>query len=355
MTVLIDSEFLSRISYNLHLFKRVATDTYNFRCPLCGDSKTKSGVKRAYLFKNSKRDSLSFKCHRCTETMGFNQFLKRIDETLHKEYIFANVNYNRVVPKKIIKTSVVVEKEIVYKSTDRLQKLKNKVKSKNATDKYYTGLTSIYNLDDQHEAKKYLVNRKINGDMLKHFYFCEDFVKYVNIVSPGKLKKTWKEGRLIIPLINSAGEMFGFQGRSLDPNVEKAYRYLTIIFNSEYLKTFGLDRIDTKAKTYIVEGPFDSMFIDNCLAACGASIDTISADVYILDNEPRNKNIVNIMKKLLTRGKSIVILDPIRYSHMDINDMIQSGMTKTQVKTLIEENTYNGLQGHIKLKQWSKI
>ena len=36
-------------------------------------------------------------------------------------------------------------------------------------------------------------------------------------------------------------------------------------------KIFGLNRIDKSKPIYVVEGPIDSLFLDNCVAVAGSS------------------------------------------------------------------------------------
>ena len=61
-------------------------------------------------------------------------------------------------------------------------------------------------------------------------------------------------------------------------------------------KIYGLDNIRRDAPVYVTEGPFDSTFIRNAIAMCGADADVgrwgISNPVWIYDNEPRNREIV---------------------------------------------------------------
>ena len=57
-------------------------------------------------------------------------------------------------------------------------------------------------------------------------------------------------------------------------------------------KIYGLDTIEKGIPVYITEGPFDSTFISNSIAMCGADAEVrrwgISDPVWIYDNEPRN-------------------------------------------------------------------
>lgn len=60
-----------------------------------------------------------------------------------------------------------------------------------------------------------------------------------------------------------------FQGRAFGKEQPK---YLTIKLDENRQKVYGLERINFQNPVQIVEGPIDSLFIDNCLAAGGPQI-----------------------------------------------------------------------------------
>ena len=147
--------------------------------------------------------------------------------------------------------------------------------------------------------------------------------------------------------------MFGYQGRSLDRNTK--LRYITTILDKDYPKLFGLDRVNNKEKVYVTEGPFDSLFLSNAIAMCGSDVtldDTQFNDlVYVLDNEPRNYEIVKKYEKLIQSGNQIVIW-PNTIKEKDLNDMIMSGH---DVQRVVKSNIYSGLEATIKLNAWKKV
>ena len=116
---------------------------------------------------------------------------------------------------------------------------------------------------------------------------------------------------------------------------------MTIKFDENKQKVFGLDNINLQEHIYIVEGPIDSMFIDNCLAAGGADLTLrVSPDnvTYIFDNEPRNKEIIKRMYDVVDKDYNLVVW-PEDMRHKDINDMIMSGLTKNEIADIISTNT----------------
>jgi hypothetical protein len=73
--------------------------------------------------------------------------------------------------------------------------------------------------------------------------------------------------------------------------------------------------------------------------------------VWIYDNEPRNAEIHSRISKVIDRGERVVIW-PSTIKEKDINDMILSGL---DVQSVIELNTYSGLEAKLKFTTWKKI
>jgi hypothetical protein len=125
--------------------------------------------------------------------------------------------------------------------------------------------------------------------------------------------------------------------------------------DDDHPKLFGLDRINTKDTIYITEGPFDSLFLSNSMAMCGADVtldkDTFPDRVLVLDNEPRNKQIVQRYEKAISSGESVVIW-PKEVKEKDINDMVLAGL---DVQSVVQCNVYSGLEAKVKLIDWKKV
>ena len=115
------------------------------------------------------------------------------------------------------------------------------------------------------------------------------------------------------------------------------------------------DRIDYEKAIYIVEGPFDSTFIQNSVAMAGSDVDIRTFGwrnyIWVYDNEPRNREIVTRISKSVDRGDKVVIW-PKNILQKDINDMHLAGH---DVQTLVESNIYQGLEAQVKLTEWKKV
>ena len=100
------------------------------------------------------------------------------------------------------------------------------------------------------------------------------------------------------------------------------------------------------------------MFIDNCIALAGLSISKINGLkipkqnlVVIHDNQPRNKEVCNIVEKTIDQGYRCVIW-PQTVDKKDVNDMVNFNYN---VKKIITENTFNGLEAKAKFIGWKRI
>ena len=188
-------------------------------------------------------------------------------------------------------------------------------------------------------------------EKIDKFYYAEKFKEWTNSIKPTFPNTKYEEPRIIIPLFYQ-NTLVGFQGRAIGINKIK---YITIMLNDDAPKIYGLDEIQKTKTVYITEGPFDSTFILNSIALCGADGDIakwgIRNRVWIYDNEPRNSEIVRRIQSKIESGESVVIY-PNSVVEKDINDMVLSGL---DIQSMIESNTYSGLEAKLKFTTWKKI
>jgi hypothetical protein len=127
------------------------------------------------------------------------------------------------------------------------------------------------------------------------------------------------------------------------------------MLDEEQPKIFGLDKIKENKPVYIVEGPFDSTFLENSVAMAGSDADVRAFDwssyIWVFDNEPRNREIINRISKVINRGNKVVIW-PNNIEQKDINDMVLAGR---DVQSIVEYNVYSGLEATLKLNNWKKV
>jgi predicted RNA-binding Zn-ribbon protein involved in translation (DUF1610 family) len=319
----VDVKYISILSPRFEKFKKVKNNLYNFRCPLCGDSQKNKSKARGYLYQI--KNNTNYKCHNCGVNISFNNFLKQVDSNLHKQYMFEKFKENtsgKNFPTEEPKFNFDKPK---FKSTLNLPKASENV-----------------------NAKKYLESRNLNP---YKFYYTEKFKSWVNSIKHTFDDLKYDEPRIIIPLFYKK-ELIGFQGRALGSSKIK---YITIMLDDDAPKIYGLDEIQKDKTVYITEGPFDSTFICNSIALCGADGDVskwgISNPVWIYDNEPRNAEIHSRIERCINNGERVVIW-PSTIEEKDLNDMVLSGLN---VQNVIESNTYFGLEAKLKFTNWKKI
>ena len=321
---IIDSKYIGLVSSRLQKFKRVKADLYNFRCPICGDSQKHKNKARGYFYQV--KTNTNYKCHNCGASLSFNNFLKQIDSTLHKQYIMEKFKDGFTGKGFVVEEPKLEFKKPVFKSKLDLPRA-----------------------SEIPAAKDYLERRKVDSTQ---FYYAAKFKKWVNTKKQtfDFIKKD--ESRIIIPMYDTERNLIGFQGRSLVPN---SVKYITIMLNEEAPKVYGLDKIDAKETIYVVEGPFDSTFVENSIAMCGSDSSLAclegSSIVYVYDNEPRNKEIVERIDKCISRGERVIIW-PTIIRDKDINDMVLSGH---DIMSVLKSNTYSGLEAQIKFNNWKKV
>ena len=319
----VDVKYINLISSRFQKFKRVKNNLYNFRCPICGDSQTNKNKARGYLYQI--KNNTNYKCHNCGINVSFNNFLKQIDTQIHKQYIFekfkeGNTGKNFTTQAPVLK----------FEAPKFRPKLDLPKASENPV------------------AKAYLENRKLNPD---NYYYTEKFKEWTNSLRPTFDNVSKDEPRIIIPLFYQ-NILVGFQGRALGPSKVK---YITIMLTDDAPKIYGLDKVQKNKSVYITEGPFDSTFISNSIALCGSDGDVdkwgISNPVWVYDNEPRNREILSRISRVIEMGHKVIIW-PSTIKEKDVNDMVLSGL---DVQSVIESNTYSGLEAKLKFTTWKKI
>jgi len=335
MDMYLQQKYLLLLSSQLGQFKKKNNNLYNFRCPYCGDSQKHKNKARGYVFE--KTNTLIFKCHNCGVGTNVPKLIKHVDEVLYNE--FCTEAYRSDLPKDT--------------SIDSISELSTNVKKllKESTSKIRS-LKKVSQLEHTHPVKEFVVDRKIPSDKHYLLYYAPQFYKFVNTISDNKYPSLESDHpRLVIPFFNEKNELFAIQGRAFGNETPK---YITIKLDSNQEKIYGLERVSWKHKVFVVEGPIDSLFVDNCIATAQSDLRIKGNTVLIPDNEPRNLEVVNQIEKYIEENYDVVIW-PEHVKEKDINEMILSGKTERDIKDLIAQNTFNGLLAKTKLLQWKKV
>ena len=318
-------------------------NNFNFRCVICGDSKKSKTKKRGWIL--IKNDKATYYCHNCHVDMSFWKFLEE-----NYPDVFMQYKKERFKNKRKTKDNPYVETYQTKADNDvdsiQYQKL---------------DLPTLWQLPDSHEAKQYFIGRKLPERFLKYFYYTDNFFEYANTVEPDKFENIPNsDERIVIPLYTLHRKIFAMQGRAL---YDSKLRYITIKFDENHPKVFGLERVNPYKDIMVFEGAFDSLFMPNAIACAGADLDfeyldsIASKDRYIFcyDIEARNKQICDRVEVALKAGYRVCLLPhKIRLMGKDVNKLIENGMTRKQIYDMIYQNIFEGKKGLIKLKFWRK-
>ena len=336
MSIYIDRAFLLRVSPKLQRFTQKKEDLYNFRCPLCGDSQKNKTKARGFVYR--KKDNYLYMCHNCGVSTTFYNFLDKVDATLIKEYALERYKNG---------TQNANTKAPSFEQT----------KTEKPTFRKKLSLESIDSLPEEHFAKTYVCSRFIPKDFHSQLYFAPDFRKFIQELNVKQEGLKENDQRLIIPFYDENKNLIAVQGRTLG---ESKLRYITIKLDEDVSKVYGLDRINQDKMIYVVEGPIDSMFIDNAVATADSNLESItsifdkSKVTLVFDNEPRNKEIVKKIESAIDKHFNVVIW-PEFIEEKDVNDMVLSGFSPDEIQDIIDKNTFLNLRAKMEFIKWKKI
>jgi hypothetical protein len=326
MSAFVDQKYINLVSCKLDRFKWKKNDLANCRCCFCGDSSSNKSKARGYFF--LKKGSYFYKCHNCGISTNVYSFLEKINPTLCKDYLYETWKENGNVVEKTLPSP-----EFETKSKFSFGALSD--------------CPTISSLEKTHIARKYVEERRIPSDYYSILRYAEDFSKLVGTREPEK--------RLIIPICDENGSLVSFQGRAIGNSQVK---YITHIVEDKNV-WFNMDRVKGN-DVLAVEGPIDAMFLPNTVATMGlGNCNRIPEYFYgkkltfVLDNEPRNNEVVEIMLQIARRGFNICVW-PENIKYKDINEMVMNGLRPVEIEKTIRSNTYCNLEATFKIMNWRK-
>lgn len=337
----LDVKYLRLLSPQLSLFTDKGNDLFNFRCPICGDSERDRTRARGYVF--PAENKLIFKCHNCGDARGMPGLLRAVDPRLADEYRMEKFEATHGRKKQVLDVEKLITPAPLFQAN-------NPSKVLLALD----GVSRLSDLPEDHEARQYMRGRKI--DNLNGLFHCADDIVLEKLSPAYERRIRGGASRILLPFTDRTGNMVGLTGRALDSD---ALRYLHIKIDEDAPLIYGLDRWEPTTYTYVVEGQFDSMFLPNALAVGGSDLVKMTEiidkhnTVFVFDNEPRNRENIKKMRKLVADGYSVCVW-PNRIAQKDINDMVLAGAKPSSVKTVIDLNTASGLTAELAINDWSR-
>lgn len=343
MALWIDTKYARLVTSQLLLVTE-KQQTFNFRCPYCGDSRKDTNKTRGYLLQ--KDQQYYFYCHNCNLTRSFDVFLKDQNPALANEYKLECLKEKG----GIVSPPTVDDPKFSSSPKNRLGRQPLK------------GVKKVSQLHHTHPAKRYIDSRQIPFNLQYKIYYVDNGYQWAREWCPDSFpdKNITRDPRILLPLISKDNRCFGAILRTILPEGKSIGRYIKASWDREECGfLYGLDTINFDKRVYVVEGQFDSLFLMNCVAVGSLHWALIKnqfnrSDVTIvLDNEPRNANTKAAMEKAIDSGYDVCIW-PAHIKQKDINDMVIAGLSGPDIQQIIDTNTYSGLKAKLAMSIWSK-
>lgn len=291
---------------------------YNFRCPICGDSKKNRRLKRCWALTRKDPQHLVIFCHNCSYSNRFKYFLKEVNSYLFIEYTkkekedYIELLKSGQINKKLkIQNSINIDTPIQYQFK--------------LNQKYFKPAKNYEKAVDF--CKKRNILDKINS-----LYYC---IHPNNICS----------GMIIFPCYMEDREtLYSFTGRHTE------FKRFYIHSKNESFKVYNIFNVDLCENVFIFESIIDSYTVENSIAALGADISQnvlklIKQPIFVFDNDHTGR--LKTKKYLQKNYKCFIPPDSFYYK--DFNEAICNEWTKEKLNRLVHNNLYSGMEGLIKI------
>lgn len=326
--------------------KEISPEDISVKCPICGDSKIHRNSKRLHLY--TKNDKTLVHCFNGDCPVGQRSvfsFIRDFYPSLLEAYRhdkFREKIENGTLQTEVRSMSENHEVKDIFDFGDKEQDTPAETKSYDA-DIICQDFSQYFKEVQGTPAEAYLLSRGFTLSDLEGIP-----LYYANI--------QLKIGETNYPLVNSIvipmvykGVMYGFYSRSI---TEKKFYTYNHEHNMGY-KLWNYFNIDRDQPVYIFEGIFDALSaykcgVENVIACMGAKIpperiNELKEPIFFLDND--KTGLVNALN-YCNKGYKVVVL-PEGYPK-DANEMLLKGH---DVKSLINNYTYSGIMGVIKIRQ----
>lgn len=292
-------------------FKQVRAGQYNFRCPICGDSKSDLNAARGYIYSGGNKPNMH--CFNCNAHHSLKGFLKIVAPDLYRQWIMDEVASGDFPGSR---RSVVAHR--IKAPADPLV---------GDTWLIQHNLDRVTDLPHNHPVVGYLKEREIPQHQWNRLWFVQSMHQLDD-----SLKS--RAPRLAIPIFDRHNRLVSITCRALDDEVKPRYQTHTVA--RDVPQIFGAELVDTAKTIVVVEGPLDSLFIPNCVAATGTNLERVlqvipsGEFIFALDNQPRHQDVVKEMMHLIDAGKTVFIPPP-ELKSKDINAMTPGSPAKSEL------------------------
>lgn len=319
--------------------KRVKTRNskiYNFECPVCNEGKSSGKKRRGFFLVNENY----FICKNCQRSWSVADWIMEVEhitfKQLRKEAGEYDNTFNEIIEKK---TESVSNKKIYSLPYDCIN-LNDPVQLQYYKDK-----------KEVQDCLAYIKTRRLNTAINKPKTFYISLSDHIH------------KNRLCIPFYDIAGKIVYYQTRALYEKDEDIAKYLSKKDTEKTL--YGINNITSNLEhIFIFEGPIDSMFCQNSVAACGLSLTTVQQEqldkyrlfdkIWVLDNQFDNKEVCEKYGEIIERGERVFFWPAECKGYKDINDICVATKRDNIPPKFILDNAFSGMEAQLKLKELCK-
>lgn len=328
MSADIDFSKVIELAYEKLESPKIGNNCVRSRCPLCGDSKTKSNVRRFYIDYYAPYNDYITKCFRCGKSLNITSLYAFLYDTSYTD----------------------AKKALEGKQYDP-EKIRNKLEKKQKGNRQETKQSAELDINIERECYSIYSNPagktgKRCVEALNNFQK-ERGVKGCFIAHSGRY-----QGRVIIPVYYK-GELIYFQGRALFDEMHP--KYLNPAVEKEGIIP-NQDKFDSEKSIIVTEGLLDAYTIgDQGTSPLGVSINddfllwirrlTKESVILALDNHRNDSASYEQLTKISQKSSHAKLINyflfPKKYERCkDINELVASGeINKDEVFDFIIDNS----------------
>lgn len=277
-------------------------------CPFCGDKEYKGTLWLTNTYRwcyTCWRASCQCSDHGILAT----KWLREVSPSMYNEYLEELKGLNKKTQKDLDAIKEFIERKKEIDAMEQKKRLEEAMAKDRREARHFKKISVPGRC--QSDAIAYCKKRMIPEEVWSKFYYCDD----------GKY-----HDRVIIPFFTAAGKIEFFQGRTL---IDDDAKYLSRVGHTAL---YNWDFVDKTKPIAVLEGPINSIFVENSTATVGAGsskeLDEQLKNLdcwFIYDNDKSGKKKawkkVNEEKPVLMWNK-LIFLYNLPSDINDINDVI---------------------------------
>ena len=311
---------------------------YNFSCPVCGEGKSKNKRRGFFIVKDN-----YFYCQNCQKSWSPVNWIMEVEHLTFRQVVKESNEYDNTFNEVLLKQTLTEDRNT---KPIKLSSLPHD--SINLSDPVQ--LQYHHNSKEVQFCLKYIKSRRLDSatNRPRNFYI--------------SLTDEIHKNRLCIPFYDVTGKIIYYQTRALYDKDAAIAKYFSKKGCEKSL--YGINNILSDLEyIFIFEGPIDSMFCQNGVAACGLSLSKLQEEqldkyrlfekIWVLDNQLENPDVHKKYTELIDKGANVFFWSRDFKDYKDMNDVcVATGKNHIPTKFILN-NTLNRMAAKLKLAELS--